>query len=451
MNETTTGLRGAGEAFVPAGFDPAAPGPLDRRTALGLLQRADTELEASEAERALALYARVMGMADHDVSAAALYGMGNALYRLDRDEEALQAWEQATQIGESPVTYRAWRQVAAARVRAGDMSGALAAYRECERRAPPADRAEIASRLGWLSKETGNRGAAGRYFARSRGDALPPFLTYLTIAVTVVISFTAMGRDPNAAALFNDLALDKAAVAGGEYWRLFTVTLVHDPSNILHLLFNMYALYYAGTIVERMYGAPLFGLFYLLCALAGSVASFVFGSDAPSVGASGAIFGLFGVILVAQRIHHPVLDRRSRAVAGQIGFLIAVNLVLQFVIPNVDYFAHIGGLLAGLWLGFLIPPGKVQTLGRLWQSPRVANGANLLLVRGLGVAALAVVIVVGVVVGTDARRNPQPQSGGAAAVVLLLPAGGAVALPRLVAGTRRRGRLGRPGARRGRP
>ena len=63
----------------------------------------------------------------------------------------------------------------------------------------------------------------------------------------------------------------------------------------------MYALYLAGTIVERWYGSLRFLLFYLACAAAGSVASFVFGGDVPSVGASGAIFGLFGVLLDRRR------------------------------------------------------------------------------------------------------------------------------------------------------
>ena len=71
----------------------------------------------------------------------------------------------------------------------------------------------------------------------------------------------------------------------------------------------MYALYLCGPIVERWYGPARFLLFYLLCAAGGSVARFVFGGDVPSVGASGAIFGLFGVLL-RRRLHHPV-DRTA--------------------------------------------------------------------------------------------------------------------------------------------
>ena len=73
----------------------------------------------------------------------------------------------------------------------------------------------------------------------------------------------------------------------------------------------MYALWLVGPIVERWYGSLRFLAFYLACAAAGSTASFVFGGDVPSVGASGAIFGLFGILLAAGRLHHPV-DRQSR-------------------------------------------------------------------------------------------------------------------------------------------
>ena len=79
-------------------------------------------------------------------------------------------WEAVVKLGETPSTYPAWRNLAAARVRSGDLRGAMRAYREADRRAPAADKAEIATRLGWLAKETGDAGTAKRYFARGRGD-----------------------------------------------------------------------------------------------------------------------------------------------------------------------------------------------------------------------------------------------------------------------------------------
>jgi len=344
--------------------------------------------------------------------------VGNALYRLDRDREALDAWEQVTAMGETPATYRAWRQVAAARVRAKDLEGALDAYRQCERRAPAADKGLIASRLGWLSKETGNSRAAGRYFARSRGDALPAFMTYLMIAVTVVTSLIAMqgvqnigGVTVRGGPLEDQLALDKIFVAHGEIYRLLSVVLVHDPNDILHLLFNMYALWYAGQLVERMYGARLLLFFYVLAGIAASIASYIFGDSVGAVGASGAIFGLFGIVLVATRYHHAILDMQSRAIASQVGFLIVLNLVLGFsgVFGNVDNFAHIGGLVAGVWLALVMPPGRVPTLGSLWQAPGGGGGSQLqrLALPVLGVAALIAVLIAGYFVGT-ARWQADP-------------------------------------------
>ena len=375
-------------------------------------------MEAGEPDQALSLYGRTIGLPDKDIAAAGMYGMGNALYRLDREAEALDAWERVTAMGETPATYRAWRQVAAARVRTRDLPGALDAYRQCERRAPASDRALIASRLGWLSKETGNTRAAGHYFARSRGDALPAFMTYLIIAVTVVTSLIAMeggtappGQVSPGGPLELQLQLDKLLVAHGEVYRLLTVVLVHDPNDIFHLIFNMYALWFAGQLVEKMYGARLLLFFYILAGIAASIASYVFGDNDLAVGASGAIFGLFGVVLVATQYHHAVLDMQSRAIASQIGLLIVLNLFLGIsgIFGNVDNFAHIGGLLAGLWLAVIMPPGRVPTLASLWHVPQGVARSRLeqLGLPLLGVAALVAVMVVGFFVGTSEwQANP---------------------------------------------
>ena len=158
----------------PSLSDPSVPGPLDRATATALLTRADELLAAGEYPAARAAYARLVGVPDAGMTAAAFLGMGEALYRLDDEEGARQCWEQAVRLPENPVTYRALRQVAGARVRDGDLRGARDAYREAERRAPAADRAEIASRLGWLNKELGDTRAAGRWFSRSRAAEPSP-------------------------------------------------------------------------------------------------------------------------------------------------------------------------------------------------------------------------------------------------------------------------------------
>jgi len=390
-------------------------GPLTREAARAILDRAGELMNGGDYADAGLYYRRVVGFDDPAVTAAALLGLGEARYRLDDDDGAIATWESILELPETPSTYAAWRNVAAARVREGDLRGAIAAYREADRRAPREDKAEIANRLGWLAKETGNTGASRRYFARGRGSGPAFLLTWVIIAITVVVSFVAMTPDAHgesarcpadASSILCALWLDKALVAAGEYYRLWSVTIVHDPTSLLHLFFNMYALYIAGPLVEQLYGSRLFLLFYLLCAAAGSVASFVFGSDVPSVGASGAIFGLFGILLAASRTHHPVLDRRGRSLVGQIGMLIVLNLGLGFLFGGlIDNSAHVGGLLAGIWLGFLIAPVGVATLRSVSQRPGGSDVRAGPLLPAIGVAALVCVLAVGVVIGTGNRRD----------------------------------------------
>jgi membrane associated rhomboid family serine protease len=375
-------------------------GRLSRDEAVAHLAAGDQALTVGDYREAAMRYGRVVGFDDPTITAAALVGLGEARYRLDDDQAALGAWDAAAKLGETPSAYAAWRNIAAALVRAGDLPGAIDAYRQAERRAPPGDRAEIATRLGWLTKETGDTRAARRYFAKGRGDGPLISVTMILLAATVIVSLSALFSSEGQA-LFDAFQLDKPAVAEGEYWRLWTVTLLHG--NLLHLFFNMYALYLAGPIVERWYGSLRFLLFYLTCAAAGSVASFAFSGEAPSVGASGAIFGLFGLLLAAGRVHKPV-DRSSRMLVSQLGMLILLNIVLGFAIPGIDNAAHLGGLAAGIWIGAFVPPTGVQTLASLWQQPAEAHHAHLATVPAyipaIAVGVVAVVVVAGLAFGT---------------------------------------------------
>lgn len=369
---------------APAGR-PVPDGPLDRETAMAVLARADALLADGDYPQAAAYYQRVVGFDDAGVTGAALLGLGEALYRLDQDAAAVQAWESVLQLGETAASYQAWRRVAESRVRAGDIRGAMEAYRQAERRAPQADRAYIAGRLGWLSKELGDGGASRRYFARSRGDVALVSAATLTLGITIAVSLIAMFSPGTT--LQDMLALDKVAVARGEWWRLLSVTLLH--AGVLHLFFNMYALYLAGPIVEHMYGARWFVVLYVLCALGGSVASFAFGSGRLAVGASGAIFGLFGLLVSSDRTHRPILDLRSRNVVAQLGTLIVLNIIIGFT-PGIDWVAHLGGLVTGAWLGFVIRPGNVQTLAGLWQQ----TGTVETRVQRVGVPAVGILLLI---------------------------------------------------------
>ena len=404
--------------------DPSVSGPLTREAARSHLERGEALLSTGDYGQAAVHFSRVVGFDDPEITAAGLLGLGEARYRMDEEDSALASWTAVTQLAETPSTYPAWRNVAAARVRAGDLTGAIAAYREADKRAPAADKKEIANRLGWLTKETGDTGASRRYFSRGRSDGpLIPMATVI-IAATVIVSLT-VELSTDGGALEQFLWLDKLGVAAGEYWRLWTVTLVHG--DLLHLFFNMYALFLAGPVVERWYGSVLFVVFYLACAAAGSVASFVFGGDIPSVGASGAIFGLFGVLLAAGKVHHPV-DRASRGLVQQLGVLIGVNILFGFASAGtIDNAAHLGGLAAGLWLGALLRPTKVATLAGGWTVPgragaRVSSSGSghataggpmvnptpagtARLVLPFALAVVVVVLVAGLAFGTATRRD----------------------------------------------
>jgi membrane associated rhomboid family serine protease len=401
------------------GPDPNRPGPLTRDVALTLLERGGDLLASGDFADAGAHFQRVVGFDDAAITAAALLGLGEAHYRLNDEDAAVRTWSAILDLPETPSTYTAWRNIAAARVRAHDNVGAIEAYRQADRRAPPEDKAEIANRLGWLSKETGDSRASRRYFSRARGDSPRLTLTLLIIAVTSIISLTALFSDQGED-IFKALELDKFGVAQGEYWRLWSVTLLHV--DLLHLAFNMYALYIAGTIVERWYGSLRFLAFYLACAAAGSTASFVFGGNVPAVGASGAIMGLFGVLLAAGRIHHPV-DRQSRAMASQLVTIVVITLVFGFLSGGtIDNAAHIGGLVAGLWLGALVPPTRVPTLSSLWHQPGETRSTGTATppayVMVLGLAVVGIVVAAGIAVGTSDRGNPTRAFDQPVAVVI---------------------------------
>jgi membrane associated rhomboid family serine protease len=356
--------------------DRTVTGPLSREDAGRLLDQAAAHLENGDFREAFASYQRVVGFDDTEVTAAALLGMAQAAYRIDDEAFAVRTWERILELPETTSTYHAWRNVAAARVRDGDLNGAIAAYREADRRAPAADKPEIANRLGWLAKETGNVRASRRYFARGRGSVLP-YASYAIIGITVAVSLAAI-LSSDGGKIYDALQLDKPAVAHGEIWRLWTVTLLHDPTNLLHLLFNMYALFLSGPIVERLYGSTLTIAFYLVCALGGSLGSFGFGSAAPSVGASGAIFGLFGILLIATRTHNPALDRGSRNFVAQLGTILLINVVFGIAASGyIDNFAHAGGFVTGALLGVAFVPGRVATIRSMWQpgaSGQLAGG-----------------------------------------------------------------------------
>lgn len=168
-----------------------------------------------------------------------------------------------------------------------------------------------------------------------------------------------------------------------EPWRLFTALFLHG--GLLHVGLNMWALHQAGQVVERLYGRAGFAVLYLVAGLLGNLASLWWKPGPVSVGASGAIFGVYGALLaylVLQRGSVPnEIFREMRA--GTLGF-IGYSLFAGFSIPGIDNAAHLGGLLGGLVMGAALAQPVVAPEPVSWRSPRALGGVALSIALGAG-------------------------------------------------------------------
>jgi membrane associated rhomboid family serine protease len=155
-----------------------------------------------------------------------------------------------------------------------------------------------------------------------------------------------------------------AGVAHGEWWRLFTAAFLHYGP--IHLALNMYSLYITGSLLEHVIGRWRFVLLYVVAGLAGSAGALIASPNAITVGASGAIFGVFGALFVLERARHI-------ASGGQIAALIVLNLVFSFLLPGISIGGHIGGLIGGVVLMWVLL--NVRRSNALSVAASVAAGA----------------------------------------------------------------------------
>ncbi len=137
-------------------------------------------------------------------------------------------------------------------------------------------------------------------------------------------------------------------IGAGQYWRLVSSMFLH--AGLLHIAFNSYALWIFGTVVEEELGSLRMLLIYFSTGIVASAASYAFGPNAVGVGASGAIFGIFGAFVAYnyRRRHMAIAAARLRSAVT----LVILNMVLAFSIPGIDWRAHVGGFVAGLFAGF---------------------------------------------------------------------------------------------------
>lgn len=138
------------------------------------------------------------------------------------------------------------------------------------------------------------------------------------------------------------------AIANGEYYRLFTCMFLHG--GIMHLGFNMYALNAIGPLVEKIYGKVKYAAIYIFAGLCSSMFSYMF-SESVSVGASGAIFGLLGAVLI---MGFKMRNSIGKQFLNNILQVIGINIFIGLTIPNIDNFGHMGGLIGGLALSMIL-------------------------------------------------------------------------------------------------
>ncbi|MEM8531318.1 MAG: rhomboid family intramembrane serine protease [Chloroflexota bacterium] len=147
--------------------------------------------------------------------------------------------------------------------------------------------------------------------------------------------------------------INDAIQFNGEYYRFLTAMFLHG--GLLHMLFNGYALFAIGPETERVYGTSRFVILYFIAGFAGGVASYAL-TPAPSVGASGAIFGMIGALAVFFYIARDVLGQMARDQLGGLVTVIVLNLFIGFSVPNIDNMGHIGGLIGGVAVGWFLAP-----------------------------------------------------------------------------------------------
>ena len=211
---------------------------------------------------------------------------------------------------------------------------------------------------------------------RARSAGAPATKTFIGLAVAFWILSSLGGMRE---ALYENLAQANFLVAEGEWWRIFTPVFLH-AEGIMHILFNMWALWVLGPQIERGVGTwPFVGLYFAAAGMGGAFMYVLGDPQAVAVGASGAIFGLFGVWLKwAVRRRNTA---QGRFLLRQIGFLLLLNAALPFIIRNIAWEAHLGGLVAGF------------VIGELWSRVKRSDAQMARVAITLAVAALSVVMV----------------------------------------------------------
>lgn len=205
--------------------------------------------------------------------------------------------------------------------------------------------------------------------------------TTVLIAINVMIFLAEMatgsgGFSSTTSTLITDFGLVGALVADGEVYRLLTSGFLH--AGFMHIAFNMIALYFLGQVLEPSIGTVRFLMVYFASLFAGSLGAILLSSNIDvTVGASGAVFGLFAATFII------AWGRGLSGIVNQIGLIIGINLLLTFTISGISIGGHLGGLIGGGLCGLLVIAGERGHLG-----------SNARLIEYAGLIAIAVISVV---------------------------------------------------------
>ncbi|HJP40425.1 MAG TPA: rhomboid family intramembrane serine protease [Dehalococcoidia bacterium] len=235
-----------------------------------------------------------------------------------------------------------------------------------------------AASVGFQCPECVAEGARGIRQIRLADNT--PYLTYSVIGANLMVAFVLLSHgsgwfDGSLGRIGIDFGLVGAGlttkggqlvvvgVDAGEPYRIFTSAFLH--AGPIHLAFNMILMWQFGALLEPALGRLRFSLLFLVSLIGGSFGALLVTPDTITVGASGAVFGLMGATFLAQR------SRGMNPMRSGVGFLIAINLVLTFVIPGISIGGHIGGLAAGgavAWMLYESPHHGVPRWGPVWGS-----------------------------------------------------------------------------------
>ncbi len=178
-------------------------------------------------------------------------------------------------------------------------------------------------------------------------------LTYSLMAVSILLFLISTINDTLAETIYVAGALHGySVVVKGELYRLLSSIFLHSGG--MHIVMNMLSLYIVGKMVEKLFSKTAYLSLYFISAFFGSFASMYIHVDSAAVGASGAIFGLFGALAGFVFVHKNRMVTQFKAFMKDFGIILLINLGIGFAFPSIDVSAHVGGLIAGIVGGYVI-------------------------------------------------------------------------------------------------